>query len=869
MNMRYDSPVPPPPKRSNSSMCAPHSTHRKLTPAVNRSTSLNGKYRRKKLLLSERLHKYLNPETISIKSQKTEELMLLGREEINKNEFDTAILTFSTVLSLDNNNLESQYYRGICFYKLMKYRLAIPDFLKVISIDPAFNKYAYYLLANCFEKLNDYVTAIRYISKSIYYFPRFSQGYILRGNFYNLQQRYDKALSDFRKAISINSNDGTALLGMAQSLEKIGDFGTSYRILTQAMNYPDVFASAIIQRAQLFICQKKLTLAINDFNYLLEQNPENAQAYFYKGISMIELGEHSDALLCFEQAIKYDLANDYTSKSIYYLGYLKIKEKDFYGAIHQLDRISQAATPEQKLLRTYAEGVIFLIKRKYKEGIASFLKLLKKKYGNEEYSTICYEYLGFAYCSLRLYSKGLKYLKLLSNIDDLSKASLYNLEIIHGYIAAEKSDYSQASIFFKKAASVFPNKSEPFLLQASLTLEQAYKESPVSENLMLECENLLEKAVSLRKDSETFFYRGILRYLLLKFELALEDAKSCIEKADENIAEHYIFRGLCHASLTNYQDSVNDFSVALQLNESLDYVYNFRGRCAYLMDDSDLAYMDFQKLVNLNDNSPNPYIQTAVVLMHSNSFSGAIASLENANSISFTIEASYLKIKAYILQYEMDLALNELNIILDYDSSLSSTWNDREVLALIYSISAENPKNFKAALKKIDKFIDKSGEIFEKKIILWYKGIFLLYLKKYEEAVANFQQIIEIIQKADKKISTEYALTIEEQNCEILYNIALCYLSTDKKKSIQIFSDLSNILNKKHKGQILFLCSILELELKNSKSAQKYMEDAYKCDPETVSPYLSKQTVILKPLNTTNSLASTFPYLNAFEHNNI
>lgn len=866
MYNRYEN-LTPPPQRSKSSMCAPASAHRKLSPAVNRSNSLH--VNRKKIFLLERHYGRLGPETVKLRSQKTEELMESGREEINRQEFEAAVSTFSIVISSDSNYIEGLYYRGMCYYKLSKYRSAIPDLLKVISNDPVFNKYAYYLLALCFEKVKDVVTAIRYISKGLYHYSKFFQGYLLRGSLYNSQQRYDKALSDFRKALTINLDDGSPLVGMAESLEKIGDFSTSYQVLTQAMTYPGTFFTALTKRAQLLANQKKFSQAISDFDHLLEQNPSSPEAYFYKAKTLIELGQDSDAVLCFEQAIKYDKDSSYMPESIFYLGLIKIKEKDFYGAIHQFNRITVNITQKQKLLRIYAEGVIYLIKRKFKEGISCFNKLIRKKNVFEDHLSSCYEYLGFAYCSLKLYIKALKYLKLSFNINKLSKASLYNLELINGYMSAEKKDYSLASSYFKKASNLFPNKPEPLILQISLILEEQSNIKGYSLDILQKCETMVEKACNLRKDSEISFYRGIILYFLLKFEQALEDAKNCIEKADENVPEQYIFRGLCYASLGNYQEAINDFSVALQLNESLDYVYDYRGRCAYLMDDSDLAYMDFQKLVSLNETSPKPYIQTAVVLMHSSSFSGAIASLENANSIEYTIEAGLLKAKAYILQYQMEQALNELNILLECQPGSMVIWRDREILDTVHRFSNESSKNFELAFKKIDKFSESFGEIFDRKMICWYKGVFLLYSEKFDEAIACFQRIIEILQQKNRKLSSDEALTLEEQNCEVLYNIALCNLSLNKAKALEIFNDLSKILNKKHKGQILLICSLIHLELEGQKEAEKVMEEAYKCDPETLSHYLNKQTVTLKPLNTTNPLAITFPILEPFSHNKV
>lgn len=864
MNYRFDTPSPPPPKRSHSSMCASYSGYRKLAITVNRSFSSHNKARKRRMFLSERQVTFYHGEKSQQKQQKTEDLLKVGRDQISEYDYHTAISTFSAVQALDHSNAESYYLRGMCFYKTEQFKVAISDLIKVVTSEPSYNKFAYYILAMCFEKINDIVTAVRYISKGLYQFPKFSKGYILRGNLFNSQQKFEKALSDFRKALSLNIEEGSALLGMANSLEKIGDFSTAYKILTQAISFPSITTEALLKRAKLLSGQGKNAQALAEYNSILERFPNNSEAYYYKGKSMISEMKYSDAVLCFEQAIKYDQKNFIFPLAVYYLGYVKIKEKDFYGAIHQFDRCSTNSHPDQHSLRTYAEGVIFLVKRKFKEAISSFNKIIRKKQGIEEYLSSCFEHLGFAYLCLKLYSKSLKHLKQASALNNLSKASKYNIELAHGYIYAEKQDFAQAVEYFQKAFQVFPTKPESLILQTSLILEEKGKNFPIAESVLLECEHLTEKAVSLRVDSESSYVRGIIRYLLEKFELALEDAKICIEKADENIVEHYIFRGLCFAALSNYSEAVNDFSVALQLNDSLEYVYNYRGRCAFLMDDSDLAYLDFQKLVTMNDSSPEPYLKTAIVLMHSSSFSGAISSLENANTIQYTVEAGELKTKAFILQYDIDMALNEMNLILNFDPNNENIRKDREVLYFIQSFSNENSKDFQMALKKIEIFLEDIGEIFDLKILLWYKGVFLLYLQRFEEAIPVFQKVIERLQKSSNKINSEEALIIEEQNCEVLYNIALCYMHVNKVKSLEMFTNLSKILNKKHKGQLLFMCSLVQIELKNPKMGEKLMQEAYLCDPETINPFLNKQQVIMKPLNTTNVLAINFPLLQIF-----
>jgi hypothetical protein len=91
---------------------------------------------------------------------------------------------------------------------------------------------------------------------------------------------------------------------------------------------------------------------------------------------------------------------------------------------------------------------------------------------------------------------------------------------------------------------------------------------------MEEAYELLQKAVNIREaDSEVLFFRSTILYLLNNHNEAINDIKLSIEKAEDNIPEHYVLRGLLFAFEKNYSDAVQDFTIALQLKESLDYVF--------------------------------------------------------------------------------------------------------------------------------------------------------------------------------------------------------------------------------------------------------------------------------------------------------
>ena len=70
--------------------------------------------------------------------------------------------------------------------------------------------------------------------------------------------------------------------------------------------------------------------------------PFDASAYFLKGEIFRKLGSENDAILSFEQAIKYDEegGNPLTANALYNIGCIKIEQKDFYGAMFTFDRVT-------------------------------------------------------------------------------------------------------------------------------------------------------------------------------------------------------------------------------------------------------------------------------------------------------------------------------------------------------------------------------------------------------------------------------------------------------------------------------------------------------------------------------------------------
>jgi len=92
-----------------------------------------------------------------------------------------------------------------------------------------------------------------------------------------------------------------------------------------------------------------------------------------------------DAILYFEQSLRSNNSVADVTLSLFQITMIQIKQLDFYAAYSTLRRSKFYAIKRRVLerLQFFVEGVIFLMKRKFQEGVASLTKFLNKPAHNE------------------------------------------------------------------------------------------------------------------------------------------------------------------------------------------------------------------------------------------------------------------------------------------------------------------------------------------------------------------------------------------------------------------------------------------------------------------------------------------------------
>lgn len=706
-----------------------------------------------------------------------------GNVVINNGNYNKAKTIFEDILNIDKVNLVASYNKALSEINQKDYESAICDLLTIMNLNPKFDKKVYLLLCKSYEASNDLYTAAKYITTGISIFSKYGEGYLARGMISVKQGKYKKAIGDFINALKYDMSKEDVYIGLSLSYIGLCDHNKAIKTINKILENPGSSSNYLIERAKLYIYVHNYSKALEDIDKYLQKNYDDPQANFEKALLMLQLKKLSESALLFEQAIKYDKYFSVTIRSIFYLGVIKIKERDFYGALHTFERISEDNEIEdQKHLKKFVEGIIELIKRNYERSISIFTRMLKIDTETfNEYLGSCYSFRAYGNLMLKIYDKSIRDFKKASLISKLDKPSLFNQQVSLGLLAASKKNFAKSTKHFNKAHCMFPRNPDPYILNASLLLCHINESWEYIANNMKIIEELVDKGWSWReKDSDLLFYRSIIKYLNKNYPEALQNSKGAIDESEKNACEHYMIKGLCYAALNMHKEAIDDFSIAIQINENELEAFYYRARCLLLSGNPNEAIDDFQKYISNDTEDQNTHIQAGNIFMVIGSFEDAINAFKAANKIRFDYQNCMNLAKCFIILNKLVEATNELSQALKYNDSLMIN-RDIEILKYLSDLISQPMSKtslFQASLYINDILSSYQGELFDSKSLHLLRGVFLMYSDDYQQAVNEFQQILEEIQLKDvNTMCADEALIMEEENCEVLFNIAICYLN--------------------------------------------------------------------------------------------
>ncbi len=291
--------------------------------------------------------------------------------------------------------------------------------------------------------------------------------------------------------------------------------------------------------------QKGTTITYpKDYTEVIDLNPENADAYYYRGVAFANKGDYDKAVQDYTQAISVDpkYAIAYSNR-----GAAFFNKGDIYQAIQDF---TKAASVNPADARSYNNrGVVYQKSGDIDKAIVDYTKAidLEQKFADAYYNR------GRAYNNKGDINKA---------IEDYTKAIDLNPKYVNAYnyrgeAFANKGDYDKAIQDFTQAISFNP------------------------------------------KLAESYYGRGYIYHKKEHVDKAIGDFTKTIELSP-NYPNAYNLRGLAFAKKGDFDRALLDISRAIAINSKEAEFYLCRAKVYFVRGDKNNALQDSKKAIELD-----------------------------------------------------------------------------------------------------------------------------------------------------------------------------------------------------------------------------------------------------------------------------
>jgi len=213
------------------------------------------------------LDDYFKSEIIKISNKKIQTAFKQGK-------YDTAVEMLTNIIDLNSNNADNYGDRGRAYVQLNKLDNAVDDFTQAIKLEPE-NAHWYYFRGSSFLRLQAEELAVADCSKVIdlNQHDLLNYGaYSLRGGIHLYQNKFELAIADYDKSISITS---------VEYKNRASDYSFRGMAKEGLLDYLG---------------------AIEDHDKSIELNPEDETAWFFKAECLLELKQYEEAIKSYDKA---------------------------------------------------------------------------------------------------------------------------------------------------------------------------------------------------------------------------------------------------------------------------------------------------------------------------------------------------------------------------------------------------------------------------------------------------------------------------------------------------------------------------------------------------------------------------------------
>jgi tetratricopeptide (TPR) repeat protein len=275
-----------------------------------------------------------------------------------------------------------------------------------------------------------------------------AEQWLARGNLYQANHYYDKAISAYTEALNLNPWYALAYYERGLTYIKEVKFTQAFSDFNKAIEFNPTLADAYYYRGLLDFFQAPANES-SDFNKAIELNPKDAQAYCGLGFYYYFYGEYEQAIVAYGKALALNPA--YADRVYFYRGKSFFEKRQYKKAISDFSK-AISINPHNAKYYSYRD-IAYIEIGNYKQAQDSCDRAIKINPRNAWY----YYQKAFIESGEKNYNQSIadctKTIELMP--DFLSNATFFNLR---GNDYAHLGEYTKAIHDFNKAIKLFPEK---------------------------------------------------------------------------------------------------------------------------------------------------------------------------------------------------------------------------------------------------------------------------------------------------------------------------------------------------------------------------------------------------------------------------
>jgi lipoprotein NlpI len=138
-----------------------------------------------------------------------------------------------------------------------------------------------------------------------------------RGNAYNEQGDYDRAIDDYNEALQLNPKHANALSNRGVAYGHKGEYDLAIQSYDEALRLNPRHLNALYNRGNAYTRKGEYDRAAQDYDQVLQLNPKHTNAYSSRGFVRFFQGQFTAAVPDFSEAVRFAPNNPYRILLLY------------------------------------------------------------------------------------------------------------------------------------------------------------------------------------------------------------------------------------------------------------------------------------------------------------------------------------------------------------------------------------------------------------------------------------------------------------------------------------------------------------------------------------------------------------------------